>query len=134
MQMLRGSCMCGKVRYEVRGAPRVAYYCHCSRCRKQSGSSFAVNVAVRKEDFAIVAGEEMLSSFESSPRLGRFFCSGCGSPIYSHGDRYKHIVALRCGTLDSELPLRPSVHAFVASKADWVEITDGLPQHAEYFA
>jgi len=39
-----------------------------------------------------------------------------------------------CATLDSELPLRPSVHAFVASKANWVEINDGLPQHPEYFA
>jgi hypothetical protein len=126
--------MCGKLRYEVRGAPRVTYYCHCGICRKQSGSSFATNMAVRREDFAIVAGEELLSSFQSSPGLRRHFCSGCGSPIYSHGDKYPHIVAVRCGTLDTDLPLRPSVHAFVASKANWDEITDGLPQHAEYFA
>lgn len=132
--MLRGSCMCGKLRYEVRGAPRVTYYCHCGICRKQSGSSFATNVVVRRADFAIVAGEEMLTSFQSSPQLRRYFCSACGSPIYSHGDKYPHIVALRCGTLDTDLPLRPSVHAFVASKANWDEIMDGLPQHAEYFA
>jgi hypothetical protein len=126
--------MCGKLRYEVRGAPRVTYYCHCGICRKQSGSSFATNVVVRRADFAIVAGEEMLTSFQSSPQLRRYFCSACGSPIYSHGDKYPHIVALRCGTLDTDLPLRPSVHAFVASKANWDEIMDGLPQHAEYFA
>lgn len=126
--------MCGKVRYELRGAPRVAYYCHCGQCRKQSGSSFATNVVVPRDDFVIVAGQEMLSSFESSPNKRRYFCSGCGSPIYSHGEKYKNIVSVRCGTLDSELPLRPSVHAFVASKANWVEIHDGLPQHPEYFA
>ena len=60
--------------------------------------------------------------------------SGCGSPIYSHGENRKHIVSVRCGTLDGDLPLPPSVHAFVASKANWIEITDDLPQHAEYFA
>lgn len=132
--MLRGSCLCGTVRFELRGPPRVVYYCHCGKCRKQSGSSFATNVIVRKDDLAIIAGEEALSSFESSPNKRRFFCSGCGSPIYSHGDKTKHIVSVRCGTLDSELPLHPSVHAFVASKANWVNICDGLPQHPEYFA
>jgi hypothetical protein len=126
--------MCGKVRYEIRGAPRVTYYCHCGKCRKQSGSSFATNVIVLKEDFFIVAGEEAISSWVSSPGKRRYFCSGCGSPIYSHGENRKQIVSVRCGTLDGDLPLPPSVHAFVASKANWIEITDDLPQHAEYFA
>jgi hypothetical protein len=126
--------MCGKVRYEIRGAPRVTYYCHCGKCRKQSGSSFATNVIVLKEDFFIVAGEDAVSSWVSSPGKRRYFCSGCGSPIYSHGENRKHIVSVRCGTLDGDLPLHPSVHAFVASKANWIEITDDLPQHAEYFA
>ena len=132
--MLRGSCMCGAVNYELRGAPIVTYYCHCGKCRKQSGSSFATNVIVRTGDFAIVGGEEKVSSWVSSPGKRRYFCSGCGSPLYSHGEKTKHIVSVRCGTLDEDLPLEPSVHAFVASKANWVEITDGLPQHDEYFA
>ena len=132
--MLSGSCMCGTIKYKLRGKPLVTYYCHCGKCRKQSGSSYATNVVVRTEDFVIVAGRESLASWESSPGKRRHFCSGCGSPIYSHGGGTKHIVSVRCGTLDSELPLNPSVHAFVASKANWVEITDGLPQHAEYFA
>jgi hypothetical protein len=132
--MLNGSCMCGKVRFEIRGAPRVTYYCHCGKCRKQSGSSFATNVIVLKEDFAIVAGEEVISSWVSSPGKRRYFCSGCGSPLYSHGKNREHIVSVRCGTLDGDLSLHPSVHAFVASKANWIEITDGLPQHPEYFA
>jgi hypothetical protein len=132
--MLKGSCLCGKVQYEVRGLPKVAYYCHCGRCRKQSGSSFATNMAVLREDFVLVSGEEMLSYYQPSPLLRRYFCSRCGSPIYSQGDKYKHIVSVRCGTLDSDLPVRPSVHAFVASKANWVDISDELPQFPEYFA
>ena len=132
--MLKGSCACGKVQYEVRGLPKVAYYCHCGRCRKQSGSSFATNMVVQRDDFAVVSGEEILSYYQSSPQLRRYFCSGCGSPIYSVGDKYKHIVSVRCGTLDSALSVHPSVHAFVASKANWVDISDELPQFPEYFA
>ena len=71
---------------------------------------------------------------DSSLGKHRYFCSGCGSPIYSHGENRKHIVSVRAGTLSDPLPLAPSVHAFVAHKANWVEINDDLPQHPEYFA
>jgi len=126
--------MCGKVRYELRGSPKVVYYCHCGKCRKQSGSAFATNVVVATEDLVFTAGKDAIASWVSSPGKQRYFCSGCGSPLYSHGERTKHIVSVRCGTLDSELPISPSVHAFVAHKAAWDEIRDDLPQHPEYFA
>jgi hypothetical protein len=131
---LKGSCMCGKVKYELRGEPIVTYYCHCGKCRKQSGSSFATNVIFRKEHLVFIAGEEAISRWNSSPGKHRYFCSGCGSPLYSHGENRPHIVSVRAGTLSDPLPLAPSVHAFVASRANWVEIADGLPQHPEYFA
>jgi hypothetical protein len=131
--VLKGSCMCGKVRYELRGPLRVAYYCHCGKCRKQSGSSFATNVIVLKEHLVFTAGEASISRWNSSPGKHRYFCSGCGSPLYSYGET-KPYVSVRAGTLDGELPLPPSVHAFVASKANWIEIKDDLPQHPEYFA
>jgi len=126
--------MCGKVRYELRGPPKVVYYCHCGKCRKQSGSAFAINIIVATEDLVFTAGEDAIASWVSSPGKRRYFCSGCGSPLYSHGERTKHIVSVRCGTLDSDLPIRPSVHAFVAHKAAWDEIDDDLPQYPEYFA
>ena len=126
--------MCGKVKYELRGPPKVVYYCHCGKCRKQSGSAFATNVVVAAEDLVFTAGEDAIASWVSSPGKRRYFCSGCGSPLYSHGERTKHIVSVRCGTLDSDLPIRPSVHAFVAHKAAWDEIDDDLPQYPEYFA
>jgi hypothetical protein len=126
--------MCRKVKYELRGPPKVVYYCHCGKCRKQSGSAFATNVVVAAQDLVFTAGADAIASWVSSPGKRRYFCSGCGSPLYSHGERTKHIVSVRCGTLDSDLPIRPSVHAFVAHKAAWDEIDDDLPQYPEYFA
>ena len=132
--MLRGSCLCGKVKYELRGEPRVLYYCHCGTCRKATGSSFATNLIALAEDFVLVAGRDQLSAFESSPDKHRYFCSACGSPIYSQAKRTQKIVSVRCGTLDSDPILRPSIHAYVASKAPWVRICDDLPQALEAFA
>jgi hypothetical protein len=132
--MLKGSCMCGKVKYELRGPPRVVYYCHCGKCRRQSGSAFACNVIVLKEDLAFTAGEDAISRWNSSPGKHRYFASCCGSPLYSHGENRKQIVSVRAGTLLDDLPMLPSVHAFAAHMPNWDEIRDDLPQHPEYFA
>jgi hypothetical protein len=128
---LRGSCLCGRVVYEIRHAPKAMYHCHCGMCRKANGSSLATNAVVLSEEFALVAGREGLSSFESSPGKRRYFCARCGSPIYSHSERTPQIVSVRCGTLDAAPSVRPSRHIHTASKAPWFEICDGLPQSPE---
>lgn len=127
--MLTGSCMCGKVRYEVRDTPFLMYRCHCGICRKMTGTAFTTNATMRREDFAIVAGEELLARFESSPRAYRYFCSGCGSPIYGCSEASPAFLSIRCGTLDGDPGLRPMAHFYVGSKAEWDEILDDLPQH-----
>ncbi|HSV52454.1 MAG TPA: GFA family protein [Burkholderiaceae bacterium] len=129
--MLNGSCLCGKVAYQLTGTPIAMYYCHCSTCRKANGSSFATNMMVRSEDFSFVSGQDLLSSFESSPDKRRYFCSACGSPIYSQAEQSKHMVSVRCGTLDEDPAVRPSAHIYVASKAPWFEFCDALPQRPD---
>jgi hypothetical protein len=131
--MSTGSCLCGAVRYELRGDPALMYYCHCGTCRKANGSSFATNLIVPADDFTITAGRERLTAFESSPAKHRYFCSACGSPIYSHAEATKHIVSVRCGTLDGDPGVRPAVHTYVATRAPWFEITDAIPQKPASF-
>jgi hypothetical protein len=131
--MSTGSCLCGAVRYEIRGDPALMYHCHCGTCRKANGSSFATNLIVPADDFVVTAGRERLTAFESSPAKHRFFCSACGSPIYSHAAATQHIVSVRCGTLDGDPGVRPAVHAYVATRAPWFEITDAIPQKPASF-
>ena len=130
--MLQGACLCGKVRYDVTGTPRFMYQCHCAKCRAASGSAFVTNIIVDTDKFKVTQGREALSRFESSPGKFRHFCSGCGSPIYSQGEKTKHVVSVRSGTLKRDPGLRPSYHAFAASKAAWDEIHDDLPQFEEW--
>jgi len=128
--MLHGSCLCGKVQYEIDGQPLAMYHCHCGVCRAACGAGFATNIAVSTPDFRLTAGAEALAAYESSPGKHRYFCSTCGSPIYSHGRKTSHFVSVRCGTLHDDPGLRPAYHAYVATRAPWVSIDDDLPRFA----
>jgi hypothetical protein len=129
--MLKGSCLCGAVKYEVRGELGPIVFCHCSICRKVNGSAFSVGAAVEPQDFSIVEGEDSLSFFQSSAGARRFFCRACGSPLFSRREGNPEIIRLRIGSLDSPVPSKPVGHIFVSEKADWFDIGDELPQYAE---
>ena len=130
--MLKGSCACGRVRYEVRGdllGP--VTYCHCWRCRKHSGSSFGTTVGVKTEDLAFVQGEELLSSWESSPGAYRYFAGCCGSPIYKREGNAPAFLGFRLGTLDTDPGVTGSMHFKVGSKVPWLDVNDDLPKRGE---
>lgn len=126
--MLTGSCLCGTVRYEVRGPAMVMYYCHCGMCRKATGTSFATNMLVRAEDFVLVAGRDAVKPYRSSPDEFRHFCSECGSPIYSEAEHRRGILSIRCGLLNGDPEIRPAHHIYMAFKSPWMVVGDGLPQ------
>lgn len=130
--MLEGTCLCGRVRYEIEGAPRFMYQCYCGKCRAASGASFVTNLIVDAAGFSVIAGSESLKGFESSPAKFRYFCSDCGSPIYSQGEKTKQVVSVRAGTLKQDAGFSVAYHAFVGSKASWVNICDDQPQFEEW--
>jgi len=125
---LAGSCLCGGVRYRARGPLAAVARCHCDQCRKASGGEFATNGSVDAADFELLAGEELLSRFESSPGNWRVFCSRCGSPVLKRVDDRPDIVRIRLGLLDTEQPQEPVLHVFVAEKPGWSRIDDDLPR------
>ncbi len=125
---MRGSCLCGAVRYEFQRPIHGINYCHCRQCRKANGTAFATNAAVDRDTFKIISGESGLKGYQSSPGKMRYFCGNCGSPIYSHSTQSPDRVYVRIGTLDSDAGLCPDIHIHVASKAPWYQIHDDLPQ------
>ena len=131
MRRHSGSCLCNGVRFAVLGDLPPVQVCHCGQCRKAQGTAIATNVPVRRHDFVLEHGEDLLSSFESSPGKHRVFCRTCGSPVYSRRDNLPGVLRIRAGLINEPLPVRPAFHAYVASKANWYEIHDSVPQHAE---
>ncbi|HEX5686858.1 MAG TPA: GFA family protein [Ideonella sp.] len=125
--MIRGSCLCGQVRYQLDGAPQFINHCHCSMCRKVHGAAFGSFLHADGAGFRWTAGEELVKTYESSPGNLRAFCTGCGSNMPVLEDEGSHVI-IPAGGLDDDPGVRPVVHIHVASKASWSTIGDGLPQ------
>jgi hypothetical protein len=117
--MLTGRCLCGGVRIEIEGSLGPVVQCHCSLCRRASGTAFATNASVRADSFRAAAGAELVREYESSPGYFRAFCSRCGSPLYGSGERFPELRRVRLGVLDGDPGARPAAHVWVGSKAPW---------------
>jgi hypothetical protein len=128
----KGSCLCGKVRYEIHGALTGVLNCHCSDCRKAHGAAFRTRATVQSKDFIWLSGEELVSHHEASPGEFRTFCSVCGANLVTKFTKKPEVYGFALGTLDSDPGVKPECHVFVSDKAPWHDITDGLPQYAEY--
>lgn len=129
--MIHGSCLCGKVRYQLATCPQFINHCHCAMCRKASGAGFGTFVHADGQHFTWVSGEEVIQDYESSPGNFRPFCRVCGSRVPVLENEGAEVI-IPAGTLDTDPTLRPIVHFHVASKAPWVLPADGLPQFSDF--
>lgn len=119
-----GGCLCGAVRYSVRGEPLHVVRCHCTGCRKESGSAFTVYAHWPAEAFELT-GE--ISSFD-----GRGFCPRCGSRLIDTTDTHGTHVEIRLGSLDdAPFELKPDNESWVKRRESWLPPVDGAAQHHE---
>jgi hypothetical protein len=128
--MLAGTCLCGAVRYEVADAFAYAANCHCSNCRRATGSAFKPFAGIGRDRLHITAGQAELATF-GDENAHDAHCKVCGSLLYSvvRDGTFVHVAM---GSLVDEPTIRPTKHIFVGSKAQWFTITDDLPQFAEH--
>ena len=125
--MHTGHCQCGGVRFRIRGELAAIQLCHCSQCRRAQGTPFASNLPVAEDAFELT-GAQLLRSFESSPGKHRFFCSRCGSPIFSRTEAKPGVLRVRAGLINEPLAARPGMHIYVGSAASWWTVGDDLPR------
>jgi hypothetical protein len=129
---LLGSCLCGGVRFQVTPPFRRANYCHCSRCRKHSGTNALAQGRVARDRFRLLQGEELICVYRPDGGAAKAFCSACGSSLFGGTWPEGPEVSIRLGTLDGDPGIRPQYRSFVASKAVWDELpNDGLPRYPE---
>jgi hypothetical protein len=131
MDAVGGSCLCGGVRFEVEPPFRRANHCHCSRCRKHSGTFGLTQGRVARERFRLLTGEDLLRVY--SPAEGaavKVFCTVCGSSLFGGDWPEGDEVSIRFGALDGDPEILPQYHSFVDFRADWDELPeDGLPRY-----
>lgn len=120
-----GGCLCGGVRYRVRGPLRPIVYCHCGQCRRTSGH-FVAATAAPKDGLKFVA-DESLEWYDSSEFASRGFCKRCGSSLFwLH--RAGENVSIMAGTLDDSAGLEAVEHIYVKDKGDYYDLMDDLPK------
>jgi hypothetical protein len=130
--MYLGKCLCGAVQVKIHGAISDIIHCHCSLCRKNSGTAYATNGFIQAADLEITLGKNSLSSYAFKPGKNRHFCTTCGSPVYSSNEQDPSRYRLRLGILDSDIVERPMSHNFVSSKANWEELDANLPRYEAF--
>ena len=125
---LNGSCLCGAVRYEVSGQEQRFFHCHCSRCRKATGTGHASNLFLQPGTLRWLAGEQHVQAFKV-PEAKRFtnqFCTVCGSRL-PRQPAGSDVVVIPAGSLDDAPSMAPQARIFLGSRAPWACGSDALP-------
>jgi hypothetical protein len=128
--MVRGSCLCGGVRFEYTRAVTQIGMCHCSKCRKVSGTASNAVIVVPETDLRWLGGEELRQTYVMASGWRTTFCRTCGSPLPQTlpGAQAYWVPA---GVLDDDPRLRIGGHIWVGSRAAWDEIPGSAPQFEE---
>jgi hypothetical protein len=125
-----GGCLCGAVRFEVRGPLRDVLLCHCIECRRWTGHVFAATAA-RRDDLHLLADGSLrwLQSPASESDARRGFCAECGSSLFWDAPR-RGTISIAAGSLDEPTGLRLLGHVYVSQAGDYYQLPeDGLARH-----
>jgi len=115
--------MCGAVRYEAAGEPLYVGYCHCRSCRHHTGAPVAAMLVFKPEKVRFTVGERR--TYNSSPGIGRSFCSQCGTPLTWEGHG---VISLQIGTLDDPDERAPTLHWRYEERSPWCDVASHLPR------
>lgn len=127
---MRGSCLCGGVRFEIREPFISLTFCHCTNCKRISGGVGTANGRARSDWIEVNQGRELLTTYQPDEGTAKTFCSACGSNLFGGGWPEAEHASVRLSAIDDGLEQKPERHIFVRSVAPWETLPDdGLPRH-----
>lgn len=128
----KGGCLCGAVRYELKAEPRGIAICHCTHCRRQSGSLFSFNLVIREADYRQFGETAVfIDTGDSGQPVHRHFCTTCGSPILAKTALMPGKVVVKAGTLDDTDGLQPQIEIYTDHAATWLAPVAGTTRFAQ---
>ncbi|MDQ2909421.1 MAG: GFA family protein [Actinomycetota bacterium] len=122
--VLRGSCQCGGVRFELPETFEARAFCHCTTCKKLSGGGATANGRIHSDEVKILEGEELLRTYQPEEGSAKTFCSVCGSNLFGGGWPESDQASVRLSAIDSPFESRPRAHIWVRSVASWETLPD----------
>lgn len=131
MQDRKGGCLCGAVRYVLKGEPQAIGVCHCRHCQRHSGSAFSFNLFIREVDYEQHGETRFFVDTGDSGQLSyRHFCVSCGSPILTRASTLPGMVLVKAGTLDSMEGLQPQLEIYTERAVKWLAPIAGAARFA----
>ena len=129
---MSGSCHCGAVRFEVTEDFSAVRICHCTTCKKLSGGAGTTNGRARTDTIRVIAGEELIRTYQPDEGSSKSFCSQCGSNLFGGGWPESESSSVRISAIDSPFDRKPEAHTYVRSVAPWENFPDdGLERFDE---
>ena len=125
--VFEGGCLCGAVRYRVRGAPVARTLCHCATCRRAAAAPSVAWAIFKREDFELVAGAP--KEFHSSPHIARGFCETCGTQLTYRSERRPEVMDITTVSLDAPETCAPEREIWTEEKLAWEVVNPSLPQY-----
>jgi hypothetical protein len=128
----QGGCLCGAVRYVIKAEPRPGTICHCTHCRKQSGSLFSFNLVVRDSDYEQQGETKVfVDTGDSGQPVHRHFCGRCGSPVFVKIAAAPRHVVIKAGSLDDIGGLQANTEIYCDHATDWIAPVAGATRFAQ---
>ena len=121
---MRGTCLCGEVKFEVDAAPESLRVCHCASCKKLSGGGGTVNFGVPPSAITILEGQELLHSFTPEGGSAKTFCRSCGANLFGGGWPGSERCSVRVTTIEDPIDAKVGAHIYVRSVAPWESLPD----------
>lgn len=135
--MLRGSCLCGRVTFRIDGKITNSRYCHCTNCRKFSGTGSAAWGVAVAEQFSSTSSEQDVRKYDTGGGGLRVFCVECGAPLWFEPNGMPAILGIPLGAIDETDDegndqgdvAPPEMHVWMKSHMQWDQHVSDLPQH-----
>jgi len=126
--MVKGSCLCGEVQFEVELIPEKVYSCHCSICQRSHGAAFVTLALADGNSLKFIKGEENLTDYFSGGGF-RAFCSKCGSRLMNYAEDKGQYLSVAVSCIDNQDEIRPVANLCIETKPLWYQLSGDIPSY-----
>jgi hypothetical protein len=126
VNLIKGECLCGNVKFEVQPPVKWCSNCHCTRCQRSHGAGFVTWFGVYKDKFKLIAGDTYLKWYDSSKRSKYGFCKNCGSSMFFKSSKWKDEIHMTLANVYKDIGVRPTDNLYFDTHVDWLTFDDGL--------
>ena len=125
---ISGSCLCGNITFDYQGEMADAAYCHCTDCRKTTGSAFNISVGLQAAHFKVTKGSPKgyTKTADSGRDLTRHFCPDCGTPLFTSSPSRPGMIYVKAGALNDPSVITPAYQSWTESSVPWAHIPENL--------